>query len=152
MTARFCLWVGMGLAFSVPVWCQQSGELRKCVSAKGAISFQQAPCTPGARQVASRPYVTESAPTAEQVRARAIREHAARLDSAELSRRGGTGAGTGQRRSSGGGLLHRVSIARDDAACQRARRHREQTLEAVGLKRNYDLLQALNDNVAKACR
>ena len=150
MMARFCLWLAVIFVPSMPVLAQERGELRKCASAGGAISFQQAPCTPGSRQVATRPYVTESAPTADQVRAQAMREHAARLESAELSRRAGTV--DRQRRSSGGGVLHRIAIARDHAACQRARQYREQTLEAVGLKRNYDLLRALNDKVAKACR
>lgn len=131
-------------------WGQQAGELRKCVSPGGAETFQQQPCPTGSRQVASRHYVSEPAPTAEQERARAARDRAARAESAELSRRAGT---AGRYRASGGaGALHRVTIAKDDKACQRARRHRDETLERVGLKRTYDLLRTLNDEVARACR
>lgn len=138
----------MGLP--VPAWSQQPGELRKCISPGGAVSFQQQPCAAGSRQASSRPYVSEPAPTAEQSRARTAREQAARAESAELSRRAGT---SGQYRAlAGSGTLHRVAIAKDDAACQRARRHRDETLERVGLKRTYDLLRALNDEVARACR
>lgn len=150
MKAKGWMWLVPALAVSLPAWSQQAGVLRKCVSAKGAISFQQAPCGPGSRQLASHAYVTEPRPSAGQIRARAAREQAARAESAELSRRAGTVAG--QRAPRGGGTLHRVTIARDDAACQRARRRRERTLETVGLKRSYDLLRRLNDEVSIACR
>lgn len=128
----------------------QQGELRKCVSKAGAVSFQQQPCGTGSRQVSSRSYVAEPAPTVDQVRARAAREQAARAESAELSRRAGT---SGRHRAPvGAATLHHVAIAKDDAACQRARRHRDDTLTRVGLKRTYDLLRQLNDQVARACR
>jgi hypothetical protein len=140
----------LALGAMLSAWGQQAGELRKCISASGATSFQQAPCAPGSRQVSSRAYVQERPPTAEQIRARAARDQAGRAESAELSRRAGTSPSRG--RVTGGGTLHRVSIAHDDDACQRARRHRERTLEAVGLKRTYDLLRTLNDEVAQACR
>ncbi|KGM56224.1 hypothetical protein N800_08395 [Lysobacter daejeonensis GH1-9] len=138
----------MGLP--TPAWSQQAGELRKCVSPGGAVSFQQQPCAAGSRQTSSRSYVAEPAPTAEQIRARATREQVARAESAELSRRAGTSGHLSA--PPGRGTLHRVAIAKDDAACQRARRHRDETLERVGLKRTYDLLRALNDEVARACR
>lgn len=129
---------------------QQTGELRKCVSPGGVVSFQQQPCAAGSRQTFSRPYVAEPPPTVEQLRARAAREQAARAESAELSRRAGTSRQ--YRAPTGTGTLHRVAMAKDDAACQRARRHRDATLERVGLKRTYDLLRSLNDEVARACR
>lgn len=150
MKAKRCAIAVLMVAAPVLAWGQQAGEVRKCVSSKGAVSFQQAPCSAGGREVSSHAYVTERAPTAEQLRARAVREQAARAESAELSRRAGTMPGPA--RQTGGGALHRVSIARDDAACQRARRHREQTLAAVGMKRTYDLLRTLNNQVAEACR
>lgn len=140
----------LAMGSAVPVWGQQTGELRKCVLPNGTASFQQAPCAPGSRQVSTRAYVAEPPLTAAQLRARSAREQAGRAESAELSRRAGTVPG---RSGIGGtGTLHRVAIARDDAACQRARKHREQTLAAVGLKRTYDLLRILNDEVARACR
>lgn len=138
------------LASPVRAAGQQAGELRKCVSAGGAVSFQQQPCPAGSRQASSRSYVAEPAPTAAQIRARAAREQAARAESAELSRRAGTPGP--YRAQHGAAMLHRVAIAKDDAACQRARRQRDETLERVGLKRTYDLLRALNDEVARACR
>lgn len=137
-------------SFPMQAWSQHAGELRKCVSPGGAVSFQQHPCDAGSRQASSRSYIAESAPTAEQIRARAMREQAARAESAELSRRAGTSVQ--HRAATGTGTLHRVAIAKDDNACQRARRHRDETLERVGLKRTYDLLRALNDEVARACR
>lgn len=142
--------LAVAMCLSVPAWGQQVGELRKCALPNGSVSFQQEPCAPGSRQVSSRSYVAEAPLTAEQVRARAAREQAGRAESADLSRRAGTVRGRDVGR--GGGTLHRVALARDDDACQRARAHREQTLAAVGLKRTYDLLRALNDEVAKACR
>lgn len=138
------------IALPILVRGQQAGELRKCISPGGAVSFQQAPCPAGARQTSSRSYVAEPAPTAEQIRARVVREQAARAESAELSRRAGTSRQ--HRAATGAGTLHRVAIAKDDAACQRARRQRDETLARVGLKRTYDLLRALNDEVARACR
>lgn len=139
-----------GLAVPAIAAAQSAGELRKCVGRDGAVSFQQTPCPAGSRQVSSRPYVAERAPTHEEVRARAAREQDARRESAELSRRAGTDGG--YTRAPSAGSLHRVPIARDDEACQRARRHREQTLQAVGMQRTYDLLRSLNDQVARACR
>lgn len=140
------------LAVGIPgaAGSQQTGELRKCVSPGGAVSFQQQPCAAGSRQASSRSYAAEPAPTAEQIRARAMREQAARAESAELSRRAGTAGHHGV--ATAAGTLHRVTIAKDDAACQRARRDRDKTLERVGLKRTYDLLRALNDEVVRACR
>lgn len=150
MMAMRCVVVLLMFGTWAPVWAQQSGELRKCVLPDGTLSFQQAPCDPGSRQLSSRSYVSEPPPTTEQMRARAAREKAGRIESAELSRRAGTAPGRGG--GTGGGIMHRVAIAKDDVACQRARLRREQRLEAVGLKRTYDLLRALNDEVARACR
>jgi hypothetical protein len=38
-----------------------------------------------------------------------------------------------------------------DAACHQAKRERETTLARVGLKRTFDLLRRLDDNVRSAC-
>ncbi len=44
------------------------------------------------------------------------------------------------------------SLAPRRAACATARQQREDTLERVGLKRNYDLLQRLDAMVNRACK
>lgn len=151
MLVKRCAMVGVlvGLV-PLPALGQDAGELRRCVSPGGAVSIQQQPCRAGDRQTSVRRYVAEPPMSTEQRRASALREQAARAESAELSRRAGTS--THPRMPHGTGALHRVAIAKDDAACQRARRNRDETLERVGLKRTYDLLRRLNDAVAQACR
>lgn len=123
----------------------RGNALRKCIGKGGAVSFQQEPCGAGARQVSIREVHPEPPPTPEQVRARELQAQRDRAESAYLSR----AAGTDGRRSSGGRMR---TIASAPSECEVARKHRDDVLAAVGMKRTYDLLRQLNDKVHAACR
>lgn len=130
-----------------PVPSPHGNALRKCIGRSGAVSFQQEPCGAGARQVSIREVHPEPPPTPEQIRARELKAQQDRAESAYLSR----AAGTDGRRSSGGRMRTVASVS-PPSECELARKHRDDVLAAVGMKRTYDLLRQLNDKVHAACR
>ncbi|WP_342315479.1 DUF4124 domain-containing protein [Lysobacter sp. FW306-1B-D06B] len=118
----------------------------KCVDAGGKASYQSAPCDGRIHEAARWDAVPEPPPTAEQLRSRLLAREHDRAESEFLSRRAGTASARVARngRATGG--------ATPPSACAAARETREQTLERVGLKRTYDLLSRLDEQVRKACR
>lgn len=120
--------------------------VHKCVDADGTVSYQSASCSAGLREAARWDATPEPAPTAEQLRSRqAAREHE-RAESEFLSRRAGTANARVARNVGAAGR------ASPPSACAAARAAREETLERVGLKRTYELLSRLDEQVRKACR
>ncbi|MFT4249094.1 MAG: DUF4124 domain-containing protein [Pseudomonas sp.] len=126
---------------TAPVSAQQ---VYKCVNG-GQSVYQSEPCAPGQ---------TVKAWDAEPERFdpyKAAQVEAARQ---QLQQRQQTGIPRTVYRngSSAPPVGAKVSIAKDDAKCQRARAHREKVLERVGLKRTYKLLDELDDQVWEACK
>lgn len=123
-------------------------DLRKCVSRKGEVSFQQEDCPPGWRLASVRAVVPEAPLTLEQRRAQEARRRQGEAESRYLSSLAGT-----NRTGNSGAQLHRVGTgAGSPSACDAAKAHRESVLNAVGMRRTYDLLRALNDQVFAACK
>jgi len=119
--------------------------VNKCVGKGGAVGFYSGACPAGYLQAKQWDATPEPEPTYEQLQAREYQRQRAAAESAYLSRRAGTG---------GGASGHRVRMdgQRNAAACDAAKASRESTLAAVGMRRTYELLQQLDNNVREACR
>lgn len=105
----------------------------RCVDAAGGVSLQSQPCGVGQRMTRA----VAAPPDVEPVRPRVVaRPEPSRSEPYEF-----TAPNAAEQRST-----------QQDARCAMARREREQTLERVGLKRTYDLLQRLDAMVAEACK
>lgn len=109
--------------------------VQKCIAGDGAVTFTSDACAGGERlaarydavpEPASAPAATPSSPAAGAERPRA-RTPARRQAAPSRARRG-------------------------PDPCAKAREARERTLRRVGLKRTFDLLRRLDDEVWAACR
>lgn len=122
------------LAFQAP-----AETIYRCPLKGGKVSIQNHPCEAGAplsvRHVEAPGYSPEAAAQRRRVEAEMQRRNAAA--------RQGYYAPTSQRPT---------QSQRDAAACQGAKRHRETMLKIVGMRRNFDLLRSLDENVRRACR
>lgn len=125
-----------------------NGMLYKCSGPKGAVAIQSSPCPDGAKTVwarAAKPEVeTEESRRRQQEKLR--RQHA---DARALSRTAGTDGA-----SASSNLVYSAPNAHDEQVnrCNAAKRHRDDVLNQIGLRRTYELLQALDKQVAEACR
>ncbi len=106
----------------------------RCEGRSGAISLQSQPCAAGERTTRAVP----APPDIEPVRRPNI-EVRAPDRAVNIGQTNRFHAGDHER-------------AQREWQCAQARRSREDTLELVGLKRTYDLLQRLDDMVQRACR
>lgn len=124
--------------FTLPAGAQQ---VYKCVDGKGSASYQSTPCAPTHKTVKAwdatpepvAPYRPPAQPAAQR----------------SQSRRTSTVSGRG-RGPSGSSIS--VENAGNAKACQAAKAKRDATLQKVGLKRTYDLLQRLDEAVRNACK
>lgn len=131
------------------LWSAQGAAqtVHKCVMADGTASYQSLPCDGPAREAARWDAPPEPPPSAEQLATLALLREHGRAESEFLSRRAGTG-----RRESGASRTQVIRAAGRPSSCDAARATRDQTLERVGLKRTYELLSRLDEQVRKACR
>ncbi len=111
----------------------------KCVDRKGQVIYQTSPClgSEGQKFVAAKRYeAVYDSPYA----ARRVQQAEAQLQR--------------QAQMSGSGNAHyiRVDGRENPSACDAAKAYRDATLKAVGMRRTYDLLQQLDENVRRACR
>lgn len=121
-------------------------DLLKCVSPKGQVSIQQEPCAKGWRLVSVRSGAPEAPPTAEQLQRRAYQQRKAQADSQYLS----SLAGSNRRGSAQG---HSIPVpGQGGGQCANAKAERDRVLNIVGLRRTYDLLRALDEQVYNACK
>lgn len=113
--------------------------VQKCVAADGHVTLTSAACGAGQRLAARYDAVPEPMPAAAS--AAADRQAANRPGRAAMPR-------TVKRRGSSRATAH----SRPGAdRCEAARSRRERTLQRVGLKRTFDLLRKLDDEVWTAC-
>lgn len=121
--------------------------LYKYQGAKGAVSVQSAPCPDKTKTVWARPAEPELETEDSRRRQQAqLRKQSA--DARALSRQAGTDGQTIYFGNSSGPTEHDQRVAR----CNAAKRHRDDVLNQIGLRRTYDVLQALDREVAAACR
>lgn len=118
-----------------------AGTVQKCVAADGHVTLTSGSCGAGDRLVASYDAVPEDVPASAQPAAAVPAPATSRGQSATRAvSRGGRGGSTRSRSRAG------------PDRCAAARDRRDRTLQRVGLKRNFDLLRKLDDEVWAACR
>jgi len=113
----------------------------KCVDASGSVSYQSQACPQGA--ATTRSWDSEPPKAFGPERIAADRDIA--KTSRQLQQRNRLNSA---RRSTGSAPAR----APKQTACEAARTHRRSTLAKVGLKRDFDLLRKLDDQVAAACK
>lgn len=125
-------------ALLLPAAASVAQSVQKCVAIDGHVTLTSGECGAGHRLVASYEAVPEEEPPLAGASATA---------SVEPRRARTSPRGAGR---TSGGASPRVGRAPD--RCQAARDRRERTLRRVGLKRTFDLLRKLDDDVWAACR
>jgi len=122
-----------------------SDPVHKCRDREGRSHYQSTPCdaTQATEWVRAfppdPPVVATTSTTPERVSGASVRSGAARARS-----------GTRRRTSSAQGAV--ISIHRDAAACERAKKARDQAYARLGLKRDFATSRKLDDRVNEACR
>ncbi len=109
-----------------------------CEDGRGHRTYQDAPCGRDARSVGSRSYAIATPDPGLVAHTRAI--------GAEMDRRN---------RGDGRGRVVRTTVARKPPAvdpCRAAKARRQAELKRVGLKRTFDLLRRLDDEVWDVCK
>lgn len=106
----------------------RTAAVYRCVNARGNVSFQSEPCA----ETEQTTRIFDAIPEPERRPQRQELQAAAQYSYVTPSN----------------------PDVRDQqrARCAAAKRHREQTLEAVGLARTYDLLRQLDESVYEACK
>jgi hypothetical protein len=102
----------------------------RCVGKGGAVSYQDYPCEKGAKMTGAVEFMPERVP--------AYRPPQQIIPPRALN--------------VGSPLGAHVPMQRNPSACDSAKAYREQTLRQVGLRRTYELLQRLDENVRVACK
>lgn len=138
-------WIAAMAALSCSAVFAQS--VQRCVAPNGAVSYQDAPCALGSRTSGRWDARPEPAPTPDQVRERELQRQQARAESDFLSRRAGT-----DRVDRSASRMARVPRDTGSTRCDAAKARRERTLDIAGLKRTFDLLRKLDEQVREACR
>lgn len=105
----------------------------RCEGAGGAVSLQSEPCAAGQRTTREIPVFQD------------FRQPPRRSVAAPSSPRYNSSYSSGP-------STRNVQLSARRSGCAAARRQRELTLEQVGLRRNYDLLQQLDAMVREACK
>ncbi|GAA5074124.1 DUF4124 domain-containing protein [Lysobacter panacisoli] len=124
----------------------QAHVVHKCVAPGATVSYQDTPCPEGEREHGSWDAMPEPPPSAEELRAQEERRRSGREESEFFSRRAGT-SGTGVARFA----PQRAPRTSGASSCDAAKAKRQRRLDAVGLKRTYELLQKLDEEVRAAC-
>ena len=134
MSIRFAV----GLAFAIVGSPVTAGELFRCVSDDGGVSWQDAPCAAGSRLSRAVPILVEPTPEPKKTAKRT----GAKSVSAPLQR---PAASRSTRASPGTRAQRRI-------ACDAARKQHAAAIERLGLKRTFDQLRALEDQVQEVCK
>ncbi|BDU16625.1 DUF4124 domain-containing protein [Lysobacter auxotrophicus] len=121
--------------------------VNKCIGKGGAVHYYSGPCPAGYAQARTWEAKPEPPPTNDELWRRYHQRKKGEADSRYLS----SLAGTTRARSGSGHYVHREG-AKSPTRCEAAKAARESTLEAVGMRRTYELLQQLDANVREACR
>lgn len=131
---------------SCPLPNPHGDHLRKCVSPKGQVTYQQEPRAKGWKLTSTRDATPEPAPTPEQLRQREYQRRKAEAESAYLR-------GIARRNQGASAQGHSIPVpGQGGGQCAAAKAERERVLDIVGLKRTYDLLRALDEQVYNACK
>ena len=121
-------------------------QVHKCVRGKD-VSYQSAPCEAAYTLAKQWDATPQPEPSADEIARREAKRKQDAAESAQLRRAAGT-----ERTRASGRSSQRTSISAADARCNAAKDRRAKKLEAVGLKRTFDLLRKLDDAVHSACK
>lgn len=119
----------------------------KCLGKNGAVGYYSGPCPAGYQPAKAWDATPEAPPTNDELWRQYYKRKQGEADSRYLSRLAGT-----SRSSSAAGHHIRADAARNQSACDAAKAYREQVLNSSGMRRTYDLLQQLDENVRNACK
>lgn len=123
-----------------------SDPVHKCRGADGQAHYQAMPCTSTQRTEWVRAYPADPPIPATSASSSSAPGATARADSPRPRSR----TGARRRQTSSQGAV--ISMHRDAAACERARKAREQAHARLGLRRDFDTSRRLDDRVNAACR
>ena len=130
------------LAASIPASAQ---IVYKCIDWKGHSTYQSQPCPSQSRNEKAWVAVPDPVLTDAQIRQRAsVTQAQSARDAYDRQNYGSAPAPVAARIP--------TQYAKDDARCENAKAHRKAILDSVGLRRTYDLLQRLDDEVNRACK
>jgi hypothetical protein len=128
----------VALSLSMPPPAHAASQtIHLCIDARGAKTYQDAPCAGAQRTLATREYAVATPDPALLKRSREIE--------AEMDRRN---------RGSGRAAIVRGSARKPagPSPCEAAKAKRKATLDKVGLKRTFDLLSQLDNEVWAVCK
>lgn len=114
------------------------GTIYRCIDRHGGVSYQNTGCSPDQRTSAVRRYTAQGIDPALAAHSRAIAE--------EMDRRN---RGDGRRISVARGGTRKPA---PPSACEAAKHKRKTTLDRVGLRRDFDLLSRLDNEVWNVCK
>jgi len=125
----------LALVWLLLAWPASAEQLRKCVSEKGAVSYQHESCAVGFREAGVVDYTPE--PVRQQVAQPRVYTRAPRQPGPS-------------RRSAPAG--HVIPIDNASASCEAAKQSRKSLLDKAGLSRTYEFLSRLDEMVRNACK
>lgn len=128
-----------GVATISPASAETERAVYRCIAAKGAVSYQDVPCAPEQRMTALYRFRPGAVDPALLARSRAIEQEM------DLRNRGRVAA---VRTAASGAAQKPKPLSR----CEAAKSKREVSLQRLGLKRDFDLMSALDRAVWDACR
>ncbi|HZH44203.1 MAG TPA: DUF4124 domain-containing protein [Lysobacter sp.] len=114
----------------------QAGEVYRCVGKGGRVSLQSEPCPADSRVDRITSYVPDPEPSPQE-RLRRIEQEMEQRRQVEHRR---------------AAVARRIPARPPPSACELAKAERESVLKAVGLRRTFDLLSALDRKVYDACK
>ncbi|MGR4874178.1 hypothetical protein [Pseudoxanthomonas sp. LARHCG66] len=123
-----------------------SDPIHKCRGADGQAHYQAMPCTSTQRTEWVRAYPADPPIPATSASSSSAPRATARADSPRPRSR----TGARRRQTSSQGAV--ISMHRDAAACERAKKARDQAHVRLGLRRDFDTSRRLDDRVNAACR
>ena len=130
------LWLLLFLLCLVLAKPAAANELYRCLGAHQAVSYQSQACATGQRLDRAVAYQPESAP----------------IPAPELSRRDPRHRSTSSMRKRSRSMQARTHTITANDRCHLAKAKREQALERLGLRRNYQQLSQLDAVVRSQCR
>ena len=134
MDWRWGWWLVLWIAQIAQITQASAQGVHKCIAPGGAVIYQSAPCEPHAREAANWEAPADRAPSRETSRQTSSQRERER-----------------ERPAARAGNTRIVRNASKPSACEQAKANRDSTLERVGLKRTFDLLSRLDEQVRNAC-
>lgn len=128
------------LVFTLPVNAQ---SIHKCRDPRGNPIYQSGPCQDG--QAEKRWDTQDSRSTREDIERRQQAERKIARDRQQVRTRNARMA-----RAPRGTGIH-IAPQRDAGRCEAAKAHRDAKLKQTGLKRTFQLMRQLDDDVWRAC-